>query len=83
LSAVAIVVTEATVLNGVRLHSLISCVSGTVFVECTDTGKHKNPPLCLNELERAKFNKHFAILSMRLKDQPTSDETLSNFSVGS
>ena len=43
----------------------------------------QEPPLCLNELERAKFNKHFAILSMRLKDQPTSDETLSNFSVGS
>ena len=32
------------------------------------------PPLCLTELERSKFNKHFAILSMSLECQPTSDK---------
>lgn len=41
----------------------------------------EEPPLCLTESERAKFNKHFAILSMRLERQPTSDERSTSASI--
>jgi hypothetical protein len=43
----------------------------------------QEPPLCLTELERTKFNKHFAILSMKLIDQPTLDKNSTNVSVRS
>lgn len=40
------------------------------------------PPLCLNDLERSKFSKHWAILSMRLECQPKRNKMSTNSSVG-
>jgi hypothetical protein len=46
----------------------------------------EEPPLCLNESERSKFNKHWAILSMRLECQPVNQPEIklrsTNSSVG-